>query len=328
MAEFKSNNPLVAILCITYNHEPYIRDALEGFVMQKTDFPFVAIVHDDASTDGTAAIIRAYAEKYPDIIKPIYEAENQYSKSDNLLEKIMQDAIEATGAKYIAMCEGDDYWIDPFKLQKQVDFLETNPDYGLVHTGVYDADWKDGFKKKPRTKTNVPEGNVYRDILRGNFISTLSVMFKSELRIFLTKEVYPIPYWDRIMWICLSRHTKFHYLPERTSVYRILKNSTTHGNFGTVLQTEIRGTADLLHYLKRNCIPDEDVRCFYLPRCKKLLKLSYFAKDRNNLSKYWNLIGSMGVPDINDYICWCFGKINFPVSIYTTLVKLKYLLSI
>ena len=80
MLEKFKQKPLVAIQCITYNHEPYIRDALEGFVMQKTDFPFVAIVHDDASTDKTADIIREYAEKYPDIIKPIFETENQYSK--------------------------------------------------------------------------------------------------------------------------------------------------------------------------------------------------------------------------------------------------------
>lgn len=123
--------PLVAIRCITYNHEPYIRDALEGFVMQKTNFPFVAIVHDDASTDGTAAIIREYAAKYPDIIKPIYETENQYSKHDGSLRRIMNDAVLATGAKYIAYCEGDDYWTDPLKLQKQVDFLESHPDYSM-----------------------------------------------------------------------------------------------------------------------------------------------------------------------------------------------------
>ncbi len=118
--------PLIVIRCVTYNHEPYIRDALEGFVMQKTNFPFVAIVHDDASTDGTAAIIREYAEKYPDIIKPIYETENQYSKKDGSLRCIIDKACEETGAKYYAMCEGDDYWTDPLKLQKQVDFLESN----------------------------------------------------------------------------------------------------------------------------------------------------------------------------------------------------------
>lgn len=121
--------PLVVINCMTYNHEAFLRDALEGFVMQKTDFPFVAVVHDDASTDGTAAILREYAERYPDIILPLYEEDNQYSK--HTLSRVMRAAKIATGAKYVAMCEGDDYWIDPMKLQKQVDFLETNPDYSM-----------------------------------------------------------------------------------------------------------------------------------------------------------------------------------------------------
>jgi glycosyltransferase involved in cell wall biosynthesis len=116
---------MVTIRCVTYNHEAYIRQALEGFVMQKTNFRFEAIVHDDASTDGTAAIIREYAEKYPDIIKPIYETENQYSKHDGSLSRIMN---AASRGKYIAMCEGDDYWIDPFKLQKQVDYMEQHSD--------------------------------------------------------------------------------------------------------------------------------------------------------------------------------------------------------
>ena len=128
MTKPTESKALVAIKCLAYNHEKFIRDALEGFVMQKTDFPFVAIVHDDASTDGTAAIIREYAERYPDIIKPIFETENQYSKHDGSLRAIMDAACTAVGAKYIAMCEGDDYWIDPLKLQKQVDYLESHPD--------------------------------------------------------------------------------------------------------------------------------------------------------------------------------------------------------
>lgn len=128
------NKPLdiiVAIKVIVYNHEPYLRDCLDGFVMQQTNFPFVAIVHDDASTDNSAAIIREYTEKYPDIIKPIYETENQYSKGDGSLGRIMNKAVDAIGAKYIAMCEGDDYWTDPLKLQKQVDFLESHPEYSM-----------------------------------------------------------------------------------------------------------------------------------------------------------------------------------------------------
>lgn len=125
----KEEQPLmVTIRCITYNHEPYIRQCLEGFIMQKTNFRFEAIVHDDASTDETANIIREYAEKYPDIIKPIFETENQYSKLDGSIQRIMSEHIHG---KYVAMCEGDDYWVDPLKLQKQVDFLESNPKYSM-----------------------------------------------------------------------------------------------------------------------------------------------------------------------------------------------------
>lgn len=124
--------PLVVIRSLVYNHEPYLRDCLEGFVMQQTTFPFVAVVHDDCSTDGSAAIIREYAEKYPHIIKPVYETENQYSKKDGSLRRAMNEACGRYGAKYYAMCEGDDCWTDPHKLQKQVDFLETHLDYTMV----------------------------------------------------------------------------------------------------------------------------------------------------------------------------------------------------
>ena len=128
-----SGDPLVSIRCLVYNHEPYLRQCLDGFVMQQTTFPFEAIVHDDASTDGSAAIIREYVERYPDIIKPIYETENQYSKRDGSLARIM-DAAMHPNSKYIALCEGDDYWTDPHKLQLQVDIMEADESIGLVHT--------------------------------------------------------------------------------------------------------------------------------------------------------------------------------------------------
>ena len=121
--------PLVSIWCTVYNHEPYVRQCLDGFVMQRTNFPFEAIVHDDASTDGSAAIIREYAEKYPDIIKPIYETENQYT-IPGAFRRILEAALHPD-SKYVAICEGDDYWTDPEKLQIQVDFLERHPDYSM-----------------------------------------------------------------------------------------------------------------------------------------------------------------------------------------------------
>lgn len=152
MVEKDSRELMVSIRCLVYNHEPYLRQCLDGFVMQQTNFRFEAIVHDDASTDGSAAIIREYAAKYPDIIKPIYETENQYSKRDGSLSRIIN---AHTHGKYVAYCEGDDYWSDSQKLQKQVDFLETNPDFVLCTHRFYilndDAqkiveDWNGRFK--------------------------------------------------------------------------------------------------------------------------------------------------------------------------------------
>lgn len=126
------NRPLmVSIRCLVYNHEPYLRQCLEGFVMQKTNFRFEAIVHDDASTDKSADIIREYAEKYPDIIKPVYEKENVYSKSQIQLRQLMNSLCKG---KYVATCEGDDFWTDPYKLQKQVDYMESHPDCSMCFT--------------------------------------------------------------------------------------------------------------------------------------------------------------------------------------------------
>lgn len=125
----------VIIRCLVYNHEPYLRDCLEGFIMQKTNFPFKAVVHDDCSTDASAAIIREYAEKYPDIIEPIYETENQYSKQDGSLRRAMDTACSKR-SKYFAYCEGDDYWIDPYKLQKQVDYMDSHPECTMTYTDV------------------------------------------------------------------------------------------------------------------------------------------------------------------------------------------------
>lgn len=128
----KMSMPIVSISCITYNHVNYIRAAIDGFLMQKTTFPFEILIHDDASTDGTEDIIREYERKYPDIIKPIYETENQWSKG--IRGSAVFNFPRARG-KYIALCEGDDYWTDPYKLQKQVDFMEANEEYSLCVGG-------------------------------------------------------------------------------------------------------------------------------------------------------------------------------------------------
>lgn len=126
-------SPIVSICCITYNQAPYIRECLDGFIMQKCNFDFEILIHDDASTDGTQDIIKEYQQKHPNIIKPVFQTENQYSKGQRGMN-IKYNFPRAEG-KYIALCEGDDYWIDPLKLQKQVDFLEMHIDFSMTVGG-------------------------------------------------------------------------------------------------------------------------------------------------------------------------------------------------
>lgn len=125
---------MVSIVCITYNHEEYIKNALDGFLSQKTIFKYEIIIHDDASTDRTAEIVQDYEKKYPDIIRGIYQVKNQYSKKRSYL---VREVLRECRGKYIALCEGDDFWIDKHKLQIQVGWMEAHPEYWLtVHNAV------------------------------------------------------------------------------------------------------------------------------------------------------------------------------------------------
>lgn len=212
---------LVAIHCLVYNHEPYLRDCLDGFVMQKTNFRFVAIVHEDCSTDNSAAIIREYEAKYPDIFRPIYETENQWHKTDGSLGRIMNAAIDATGAKYIAMCEGDDYWTDPYKLQKQVDFLESHPECSMCFHGVQILD-ELSHELQPDFLEDVPYSKDGLRLAQGNYIHSVSVMFRKNCSV---DEKYAkvgrISMGDQILYHLYAEVGHFKKLPDIMGVYRV-----------------------------------------------------------------------------------------------------------
>lgn len=208
---------LVSIRCCAYNHGQFIRQCLDGFVIQKTNFCFEAIVHDDASTDGTADIIREYAEQYPDIVKPIYEKENQYSKHDGSLRRIM-DAH--THGKYIALCEGDDYWTDPYKLQKQVDFLESHPDY-VMCSHRFDQYYEDGHRLE-KEKDDTFQGADYdlQNLIGGKWLTqTLTVMYRRSALNLKRYERYGMS-MDIILFYELLKHGKGYCFPEAMGVYR------------------------------------------------------------------------------------------------------------
>lgn len=170
---------MVSVVCMTYNHEAYIGNALEGFVSQKTNFAYEVIVHDDASTDKTADIIREYEKKYPELIKPIYQTENQYFKV-NAMQVYVRPLVHG---KYIALCEGDDYWTDPLKLQKQVDAMEQHPEVDIcAHT----ANMIDAKSQKCVGKIAPSKQDVIFDLGTvieggGAFVATNSLLYRREL---------------------------------------------------------------------------------------------------------------------------------------------------
>lgn len=220
--------PIVSIHCLVYNHEPYLRQCLDGFVMQKTDFAFEAIVHDDCSTDGSAAIIREYAEKYPEIIKSIYETENQFSKIG--FPGINSIMIAHSKGKYIALCEGDDYWTDPNKLQKQVDYMELHPECGLIYTQIQQYN-----EKEDMFHIGWSEGAIFDEMLIWNRVCTLSTCFRRYLYDKYQKEICPSKYnWlmgDYPLWLYLFAESKVQFLKDITGVYRLhYNNSLSHIN--------------------------------------------------------------------------------------------------
>ena len=248
----------VAIECMTYNHSNYIIDALNGFVMQQTDFPYVAIVVDDASTDNEPEVILSFFEKEFDFTNSTREETDDYIrivakhktnlhcifvviflKYNHYLKKSKSPYFKEweDNAKYVAFCEGDDYWTDPLKLQKQVEILEANPSLIAVVTNSAIVD-KDGIQIQPCFTAVVP-GNVegqynLRDYVHHHHsYPTASIVFRNihnkkyDKMIAATSNPY---YSDWIQWFILHIFGDFYYLNDVTTAYRINPNSVTHKN--------------------------------------------------------------------------------------------------
>lgn len=219
------NKPLVSIICITYNHAAYIRDCIDGFLMQQADFQFEIIIHDDASTDGTADIIRAYAELHPDIIRPIIQLENQYSKHHNF-SRIIMPLLDISKGDFIAFCEGDDYWIDPCKLKKQIYLLQTAHDLGLCYTDVNVLN-----QSKNRTLKNYLS-NHHRFKIKKFEDQLIEATFLAPCTWVIRREVFKLPsetYTDLTYPLLLNilANNKICFLRESTAVYRQLSESAS-----------------------------------------------------------------------------------------------------
>lgn len=226
----ENNAPLVSIAVITYDQEDTLPQTLDCILNQNIDFPIEIIIGEDCSKDRTREICLTYKEKYPDIIRLILHEINQG------LLKNYKSVIELCSGKYITGCAGDDYWHNPDKLRIQVDFLETHPDYGLVHSDVNVLIMKTGTMRT-MLRESVPTGNVYQSLLlNGNYIYALTVMFRKELLQYVNIDDFiknDFLMEDYPMWLEFSNHTKFHWIDKPLATYRQNVNSTsTSKNYG------------------------------------------------------------------------------------------------
>lgn len=210
--------PVVSICCLTYNHILYIRQCLDGFMMQKINFPIEILIYDDASTDGTQGIIREYEKKYPDIIKPIYQKENQYSKGIKV--SLVYNYSRAKG-KYIALCEGDDYWTDPYKLQKQVDFLESHPDYVMCSHRFNQYIQEKELLEEEQDKDFKGADYDLKNLIGGKWLTqTLTVMYRRSALDLKRYAAYGMS-MDMILFYELLKNGKGYCFPDIMAVYRL-----------------------------------------------------------------------------------------------------------
>ncbi len=210
--------PRLSVVCLAYNAAPYIRAALDGFLAQKTGFPFEVLIHDDASTDGTADIIREYADRRPDLIRAVFQRENQFSKGVAVSSTHLWPLIRG---EYVAMCEGDDYWTDPLKLQKQVDWLDAHPESSVcfhpVTVHFEDGSRPDSLYPSPK---DCPDGFTFQGLLRHNFIQTNSVVFRWKLKGHETEVPADISPRDWFTNLIHAEKGPIGFIPDAMGVYR------------------------------------------------------------------------------------------------------------
>jgi len=243
--------PLLSICCTVYNHENFVEETIKGFLLQKTNFPIEIIIHDDASLDNSQEILKKYS-KIDSRIKLILQVENQYSKKNKPFPNF---CFPAAKGKYIALCEGDDYWIDPLKLQKQVDFLENNPLFGICfhEVMVYDETLKMMEKDNivPSSKTEFD----INDLAKGNMMHTPSVVLRNDFTLPSTISNIPIGDWPLYMFQIGNR--KIKKIEETMAVYRVHEN----GVWSTKSQDyRLRNTIKVIDYLLKNLKTKREVK--------------------------------------------------------------------
>mgnify|MGYP000871081968 CR=1 FL=1 len=288
-----SKTVLASVVVLSYNHEKYVGQALDSVISQKTNFPFEIVVSDDGSKDNTRVIVEAYEKKYPGLVKVLPAAPNKGVVIN------FRDTILQCSGKYIAVCSADDFWQNPGKLQMQVDFLEKNADYGLVHTDT-DVLCEDlNLLIKSRNKKRqpqMPNGNVFEELLAGKFyITTVTACFRKQCFIdYVDADEFVkhgINYEDISSWLEISRHTKFKYIDESTSTYRILSNSIAHNPDRNKRNKIIQDQYNIKQFFIRKYNASSDIVAENEIKYNiRKFNLAFLYKDYNEALLYYNFL--------------------------------------
>lgn len=257
---------MVDVKMLTYKHEPFIKDAIRGVINQKTYFNFRLLIFDDCSPDNTEQVVKNILNHD----NPNLTIEYKKNKSNIGVNNNGMQALNAVKAKYIALCEGDDYWTDPYKLQKQVDFLEKNPDYSICFHPAMKLENEKIIKdeeierrySKIKDTSNIKTSDL---IINGGFIHTASAVFRRSALEF-PPEFYITPLGDFMLWIILSQNGKSHSLKEYMSVYR-----SGHGIHSS-LDSQSRRKKVLLAYMSAmGVLKDEEDKMLCFKKFNELL---------------------------------------------------------
>jgi glycosyltransferase involved in cell wall biosynthesis len=275
--------PVVTIRCITYNHAKFIREAIEGFLMQETTFPVEILVHDDASTDETAEIISDYEEMYPQLFCTVLQSENQWSQG-----KWPRDLLNSmTRGEFVALCEGDDYWTDPLKLQKQADYLRTHPGVRLLCTR---------YLTRRGDTLEGPLLNFSRVVTTKNWafpysLSTATAMFRLQDLVQSSPSEQVPNVKDIFIWRLLLEKGDAHVLPECTAVYRIHPQGiwSQKDKFQQSL-SNLKTAKSMLQHIGKN---HPDLRAFYQGSFKDCLKFLELAKPEQ-IRALWHIAWADG----------------------------------
>lgn len=315
-------SPPVNVVMVTYNQEKYIAKAIESVLIQKTTFPFLIIIGEDFSTDRTRLICKQYANRFPDKIL-LLENETNYG-----LVRNYKRLFDVCTAKYIAILEGDDYWIDENKLQKQKEILDSDTEIGLVHAARYtlydDQNIIVPLSKEAIASNLKKQGNVYEFLIHGNFIGPSTVLFRRSIlteyidyQFFIDNNFQTIDY---ALWIGISLHSKIVFMKDIVSVYRV-RSSSISNNPSISAQQNFLQTARVVanHFLEKYPIDHFSMLKFDENTNELLFSNSLFYGDYKYAKQFAALVSKKSIKMKIKYL---FSKTKTTVYLYSLFSNL------